>query len=179
MARLFVEQERIAEELVVLADEDHKYLTRVLRLAVGDVVTLFDGKSVEATARITRVGPRALEVHIEERRPVAPSDRPHVTLIQGLAKGDKLDLVVQKSTELGVARFIPVTTERAVAKLEAGQAQATSRQLRWQKIAREAARQSGRLDIPEIEGVTTLQTALAASAKDALRVLLWEGAKQT
>ncbi len=179
MARLFVEQERIAEELVVLADEDHKYLTRVLRLAVGDVVTLFDGKSVEATARITRVGPRALEVRIEERRAVAGSDRPHVTLIQGLAKGDKLDLVVQKSTELGVARFIPVTTERAVTKLEAGQAQATSRQARWQKIAREAARQSGRLDIPEVEGVTTLQTALAASAKDALRLLLWEGARQT
>src|SRR5947199_7986711 len=102
MARLFVEPELIAEDLVVLADEDHQYLTRVLRLAVGDTVILFDGKSVEATARISRVGPRALELRVEERRPVAASDRPHVTLIQALAKGDKLDLVVQKSTELGV-----------------------------------------------------------------------------
>jgi 16S rRNA (uracil1498-N3)-methyltransferase len=179
MARLFVELERIAEDLVVLADEDHKYLTRVLRLAVGDTVVLFDGKSVEATARISRVGPRALELRIEERRPVLPIDRPHVTLIQALAKGDKLDLVVQKSTELGLARFIPVTSERAVQRLDAGAMQALSRRTRWQKIAREAARQSGRLDIPEVEHVTALQTALAASPKDALKLMLWEGARQT
>jgi 16S rRNA (uracil1498-N3)-methyltransferase len=179
MARLFVEQERIVDDLVVLADEDHKYLTRVLRLTVGDTVVLFDGKSVEVTARITRVGPRALELRIEERRAAAASDRPHVTLIQALAKGDKLDLVVQKSTELGVARVIPVTTERAVQRLDAGEMHALSRRARWQKIAKEAARQSGRLDIPEVEGVTSLQTALAASAKDALKLLLWEGARQT
>jgi 16S rRNA (uracil1498-N3)-methyltransferase len=179
MARLFVEQERIAEDLVVLADEDHKYLTRVLRLAVGDTVVLFDGKSVEATARITRVGPRALELRIEERRATAASDRPYVTLVQALAKGDKLDLVVQKSTELGVARIIPVTTERAVQRLDAAEMHALSRRTRWQKIAKEAARQSGRLDIPEVEGVTPLQTALGASAKDALKLMLWEGARQT
>jgi 16S rRNA (uracil1498-N3)-methyltransferase len=56
---------------------------------------------------------------------------------------------------------------------------ALSRRARWQKIAKEAARQSGRLDIPEVEGVTSLQTALAAAAKDALKLLLWEGARQT
>ena len=62
MPRLFVEPTKLAEEVVVLADEDHRYLTRVLRLDVGSEVTLFDGKSVEATARIIRIGPRALEV---------------------------------------------------------------------------------------------------------------------
>jgi 16S rRNA U1498 N3-methylase RsmE len=85
MPRLFVEPTKLAEEVVVLADEDHRYLTRVLRLDVGAEVTLFDGKSVEATARIMRIGPRALELKIEERRPVAGIDRPHVTVIQGLA----------------------------------------------------------------------------------------------
>jgi 16S rRNA (uracil1498-N3)-methyltransferase len=179
MARLFVEPQRIADDVVVLADEDHRYLTRVLRLVVGDTVVLFDGQSVEATARITRVGPRALELRVEERRPVSASERPHVTLIQALAKGDKLDLVVQKSTELGLNRFIPVTTARAVQRLDAGQVHAMSRRARWQKIAREAARQSGRLDVPEVEAVTSLQTALSASAKEALKLFLWEGARQT
>ncbi|HEX9103081.1 MAG TPA: 16S rRNA (uracil(1498)-N(3))-methyltransferase [Polyangia bacterium] len=179
MARLFVEPAKLAEEVVVLTDEDHRYLTRVLRLAVDDRVTLFDGKSVEAVARITRIGPRALELAIEERRPVAAIDRPHVTVIQALAKGDKLELVVQKATELGVGRIIPVTTTRAIARLDANTLRTMSRRARWQKIAREASRQSGRLDVPEVEGVTPLTTALAASPKDALKLLLWEGARQT
>jgi 16S rRNA (uracil1498-N3)-methyltransferase len=179
MARLFVEPAKLAEEIVVLHDEDHRYLTRVLRLDVGEAVTLFDGKSVEATARIIRIGPRALEVKIEERRPVAAIDRPHVTVIQGLAKGDKLDFVVQKATELGAARIIPVTTTRAIARLDANTIRTMSRRARWQKIAREASRQSGRLDVPEVEGVTPLVTAMNASPKDALKLMLWEGARQT
>jgi 16S rRNA (uracil1498-N3)-methyltransferase len=179
MARLFVEPGKLIEDVVVLADEDHRYLTRVLRLDVGETVVLFDGKSVEATARIMRIGPRALELKIEERRSVAAIERPHVTVIQALAKGDKLDLVVQKATELGAARIIPVTTARAVARLDAGQVRALSRVARWQKIAREAARQSGRLDVPEVEAVTALQTALSASPKEALKLILWEGARQT
>ena len=142
-------------------------------------MTLFDGKSVEATARITRIGPRALELTIEERHPVAAIDRPQVTVIQGLAKGDKLDFVVQKATELGAARIIPVTTTRAIARLDAGALRTMSRRTRWQKIAREASRQSGRLDVPEVEGVTSLTTAMAASPKDALKIMLWEGARQT
>ena len=179
MARLFVEPQTLAEEVVVLGDEDHRYLTRVLRLDVGETVTLFDGQSVEATARITRIGPRALELKIEERRPVAGIDRPSVTVIQALAKGDKLDLVVQKATELGAARIIPVTTTRAIARLDANTLRTMSRRSRWQKIAREASRQSGRLDVPEVEGVTPLVTAMNASPKDALKLLLWEGARQT
>ena len=177
--RLYVEPARLADEVVVLTDEDHRYLTRVLRLGLGDVVTLFDGKSVEALARISRVGPRALELRIEERKPVQADTRPQVTLIQGLAKGDKIDLVVQKATELGMARFIPVTTARAVQRLDGTAARALQRRARWQKIAREAARQSGRLDVPEVEGVTTLTTALRAAPKDSLKLMLWEGARQT
>jgi 16S rRNA (uracil1498-N3)-methyltransferase len=177
--RLFVEPARLADEVVVLTDEDHRYLTRVLRLGVGEAVTLFDGKTVEALARISRVGPRALELRIEERRAVLADTRPQVTLIQGLGKGDKLDLVVQKATELGLARFIPVTTARAVARLDGTAARALQRRARWQKIAREAARQSGRLDVPEVEGVTTLTTALRAAPKDSLKLMLWEGARQT
>jgi 16S rRNA (uracil1498-N3)-methyltransferase len=151
----------------------------VLRLAIDDTVLLFDGESTEARARIVRVGPRAMELQVEERHAVEAVTRPEVTLIQGLAKGDKLDFVVQKATELGVIRFIAVTTARAVQRLDAGQLRTLSRRARWQKIAREAARQSGRADVPDVEGVTSLSTALHAAAKDALKLILWEGARQT
>jgi 16S rRNA (uracil1498-N3)-methyltransferase len=175
-SRLFVEPRRLADEVLVVQGEDHRYLTRVLRLAVGDAVTLFDGVAVEAEARIIRVGPRALELKVESRRQAQPLERPELTVIQALTKGDKLDLVVQKATELGVSRIIPVTSARAVPRLEA--MRALGRRARWQKIAREAARQSGRVDVPEVEPVTPLASALRAAPERALKLLLWEGARQ-
>lgn len=175
MARLFVDPARLAEEIVVIAGEDHRYITRVLRLAIGDQIVLFDGIGVEADARIIRVGPRALELKVEARRGALPLERPEFTLIQALTKGDKLDVVVQKATELGVTRIIPVTSARSVPRLEA--MRALGRRARWQKIAREAARQSGRADVPEIEVVTGIATALR-SAGDAFKIMMWEGARQ-
>ena len=175
MTRIFVDPEKLGLELVTLTDEDHRYLTRVLRLEVGDLVTLFDGLSSEGQARITRIGPRAVELHIEHVTKVGTPDRPALTLIQALAKGEKLDLVVQKATELGVTRIMPVTSARSIPQLEA--MRAIGRRTRWQKIAREAARQCGRTDVPVIEVVTPLPTALHAVSKDALRLFIWEGAR--
>lgn len=177
MARLHVEKDRMADEAVILADEDHHYITRVLRLGVGDSVTLFDGQGDEAEVRIVRVGPRASEGRVLERRHVGRPAGPEITLVQALARGEKLDLVVQKATELGVSRIIPVTTERAVPALDL--MRGASRRARWQKIASEAARQSGRADLPEIEPVTAFALALAAAPRDALKLLFWEGARQS
>jgi 16S rRNA (uracil1498-N3)-methyltransferase len=176
MPRLFIEPARLADDLVVVAGEDHRYLTRVLRLGIGDGLVLFDGIGVEADAKIVRVGPRALELKVEARRPASALERPELTLIQALTKGDKLDQVVQKATELGVGRIIPVTSARSVPRLEA--MRALGRRARWQKIAREAARQSGRTDVPEIEPVTPLATALSAAGEGSFKVMLWEGARQ-
>jgi 16S rRNA (uracil1498-N3)-methyltransferase len=177
MTRIFVERERLAQDQITISDEDHRYLTRVLRLEIGDVVTLFDGQDGEVDARISRVGPRAVELRVEERRQIGAADRPALTLIQALAKGEKLDLVVQKATELGVTRIMPVTSARSIPQLEA--MRAIGRRARWQKIAREAARQCGRADVPTIEAVTPLATALHAISKEAFRLLLWEGARST
>lgn len=176
MSRLFVDPSQLADDVVVLAAEDHRYLTRVLRLGVGDQVVLFDGVGIEADAQIVRVGPRALELKVLERRAAPGADRPELTLIQALTKGDKLDLVVQKATELGVQRIIPVTSARSVPRLDA--VRALGRRARWQKIAREAARQSARPDVPEVEPVTPLVTALGAAPKEAFKVMLWEGARR-
>jgi len=176
MTRVFIDPEKIGQEQLTLADEDHRYLIRVLRLEVGDLVTLFDGKSSEADARISRIGPRAVELRVETRRDVGAPDRPALTLIQSLTKGEKLDFVIQKATELGVTRIMPVTSARSIPQLEA--IRAIGRIARWQKIAREAARQCGRSDVPSIDAVVPLTTALHAVTKDALRLILWEGARE-
>jgi 16S rRNA (uracil1498-N3)-methyltransferase len=180
MARLFVEPERLKEDVLVLAGEDHRYLTRVLRLGVGDRLVLFDGRSVEADGTIVRVGPRALEVQVDARRETEASDRPDFTLLMALVKGDKMDFVVQKATELGVTRVIPVTTVRSIPRgLDAsGAVRALGKRARWVKIAREGARQCGRADVPEVEPVTPLETALQAAHKDAFKLMLWEGARE-
>lgn len=176
MTRVFIDPDKIGLEQITLADEEHRYLVRVLRLEVGDVVTLFDGKAAEADARISRIGPRAVELRVETRREVGAPDRPALTLIQSLTKGEKLDFVIQKGTELGVTRIMPVTSSRSIPQLEA--IRAIGRIARWQKIAREAARQCGRSDVPAIEAVVPLATALHSISKDALRLILWEGAKE-
>jgi 16S rRNA (uracil1498-N3)-methyltransferase len=176
MPRLYVDPARMAEEMVVVSGEDHRYLTRVLRLGLNDVITLFDGQGREADAIVARVGPRALELRVELRRTAASIGRPTVTLIQALTKGEKLDFIVQKATELGVGRVIPATSARAVPRLEL--ARALGRHARWQKIARDAARQSGRSDVPEVQPITPLVTALKSASAEGLRIFLWEGAKQ-
>ncbi|HZU81856.1 MAG TPA: 16S rRNA (uracil(1498)-N(3))-methyltransferase [Polyangiaceae bacterium] len=175
MVRLHVDPERLAGETVVVTDEDHRYLTRVLRLATGSRVTLFDGRGVEADAEVIRVGPRAVELRVLARREAPPPRGPTLTLIQALARGEKLDLVVQKTTELGVHRILPVTTARAVPRLEP--LRSSSRLARWQKIATQAARQSGRADVPEVQPVVGFPIAIAAAPRDALKLLLFEGAK--
>jgi 16S rRNA (uracil1498-N3)-methyltransferase len=177
MRRLHVEPARLESDTVVVAGEDHRYLTRVLRLGEGDFVTLFDGQGKEAEAQITRAGPRALELHVLSRHDAPPPSGPELVLIQSLARGEKLDLVVQKATELGVHRIIPVTTARSVVRLDA--LRSTTRHTRWEKIAREAARQCGRNDVPSVEPVAPLPVALASVPAEALKLLLWEGARHT
>jgi len=160
----------VAEGPKVLRDEAHHHLARVLRVRVGDEVTLFDGSGREAEARVTRVWPGEILVQVGGVRVVkrAPMS---ATLVLGLLKGEKMDWVVQKATELGVARICPVSCAHAVVKLQ-GERQGT-RHARWEKIAAEAARQSGRTDVPEIREISDVTEALAAG--QGFRVLFHEG----
>jgi 16S rRNA (uracil1498-N3)-methyltransferase len=176
MRRIFVPPEKLRGERVVLAGEDYRYLSRVLRARIGDGVDVFDGAGLEYRAIVTYIGPRMLELRVEGRREAAPSpETPRTTLIVGLPKGDKMDWVVQKATELGVARIVPVSTARAVRRSLDARA-ATQRQ-RLLKIVREAARQCGRSDVPEVCPVLPLADALAGASSDPLRLLFWEDAR--
>jgi 16S rRNA (uracil1498-N3)-methyltransferase len=168
--RLFVPAERLAGLGLTITGDDYRYLARVLRSRVGDRVALFDGAGTEVEAEVTRVGKQDADLTLGARRAVPTgADAVAITLLVVVPRGERMDLVVQKTTELGVARIVPVTTGRSVARPEAKQ------RARWERIARESARQCGRADVPRIDAPLTLDEALADRELPAARFALWEG----
>jgi 16S rRNA (uracil1498-N3)-methyltransferase len=124
------------------------HIARVLRLGSGDGLVLFDGRGGEHAARIEGFKRGAVIVDVGERSDVARESPLSLTLAQGVSRGERMDWVIQKATEIGVTRIIPVLTERSVVKLDAKQSQ---RKLQhWQGIATAACEQSGRTRMPDI-----------------------------
>jgi 16S rRNA (uracil1498-N3)-methyltransferase len=167
--RLYVAAERLAGGRLVLTDDDHQHVARVLRAQAGDRVTLFDGAGTEVEAAIARVGKLDTELVLGARRTgAATAPAVAITLLVAAPRGERMDLVVQKTTELGVGRIVPVVAERSVARPE------PARRARWAKIAREAARQCGRADVPRVDEPLALAAAVTAPELPAARFALWE-----
>ncbi len=139
---------------------------RVLRVAAGDTLALFDGTGVEAWATVMGTEPYTVEVG--EARTYAAG--PELVLIQAIPKGSKLDLIVRMATEIGATTIVCVETARTLGGLSA------SKRERLQRIAAEAARQSGRSAVPRIEGPCSLAESVAFIAPDTQRFVFWEGA---
>jgi 16S rRNA (uracil1498-N3)-methyltransferase len=174
VARLFVPPARLQGDRVTLTGEEHRRVCRVLRLRAGDRITLFDGAGNECEAVLEEPGSRSVAAVIVGRRTVSAPSGPAVTLLVGLTKGERMDLVVQKATELGVAGLVPVETTRVVPRLEAERAR--GRRARWLTIAREAARQCGRADAPTVAEITPFAAALRQAPAEALKLIFWEEA---
>jgi 16S rRNA (uracil1498-N3)-methyltransferase len=171
MPRLYLPAERLESDSITVEGEPHRYLTRVLRLSRGDALVIFDGVGAEIEARVRSTSPRATTLALGARRAVAlPSVA--ITLIQAVPRGGRMDLVVQKTTELGVTRIVPVVTVRSVME-----PRSEGRLQRWRTIANEAARQCGRADVPVVETPQALPDALSAAAEIHARLLLQEGTR--
>jgi 16S rRNA (uracil1498-N3)-methyltransferase len=168
LRRVHLPPERIGEARAELTEPARHYLRDVLRLAPGDAVELFDGRGAAWDAAI---GPGFEALRLGARREAAPGG-PALHLLFALAKGEKNDLVVQKATELGVARLAPWAAERSVVRLDA--AKGAERAERWRRIAEEAARQCGRADLPAVDAPVSLAAALAA-APEGYRVVVLHG----
>jgi 16S rRNA (uracil1498-N3)-methyltransferase len=157
------------------------YLVRVLRLAAGDAFVAFDpATGAEADADAVWAEDDAITVRVGALRAGASAASlglGGITWVQGLAKGDKCDAVVRDATELGASRIIVAHTQRAVVKLDG--ARSGARQVRWARIAQEAARQCGRADVPVIDAPCSWDEALAratSASTDGCRFCAWEGA---
>ena len=162
---------------VVLSEEESRHLRDVLRLRAGDEAYVFDGEGREFACVVLEPGGRKESARLEVRgRAEAPSPESPLglTLAVALLKGEKFDLVVQKATELGVARVAPVLTKRAdVRPRDVGDA--SKRVERWRRLALEAAKQSGRARVPTVGEPLDFETALKDEAgAGSLRVLFAE-----
>ena len=145
---------------VTLAADEARHLRDVLRLKPGDEVYVFDGLGHEFRCSVSNVRRDSVELSIDaEVEPAKPESQLQLNLCVALLKGEKFDLVVQKATELGVTKVTPLITHNADIHLRDA-ADATKRVARWQRIALEAAKQSGRAFVPEISLPVAFETAL-------------------
>ncbi len=149
---------------------------RVLRLQTGDPVRVCDGAGHEWQGRISLFTPQVVDVSDLEPCAANVESALQVTLYQGMARGGKLELTVQKTTEMGLYRFVPMVTARSQVRItEAG----SNKQQRWQEIARQAARQSGRTLVPEVAPPMDFSRAVQAAAQFNLAVMPFEHADGT
>ena len=157
MHRFFVKPEQIGEREIRILGGDVNHISHVLRMRPGDELCVCDGDKMEYTSRILEISPEEIRVEIlygQEQGLELPC---RVTLFQGLPKGDKMELIVQKAVELGAWEIVPMATRRAVVKLDRKKEEAKLR--RWQGIAESAAKQAKRMRIPEVCPVMTFAQA--------------------
>lgn len=159
MPRFFTARENISDTQIIIDNEDVNHISRVLRLGVGDEITVCDGRGFDYTARIAEIENKKIICEIEEKRKSSTEPNIEVTLFQGIPKASKMDYIIQKTTELGITKIVPCTLSRCVVKLENQKAEAKKTE-RWQKIAEAAAKQSGRGVVPQIAMPVSLDEAI-------------------
>ncbi len=159
----------------MLAADEARHLREVLRLKVGDEIFVFNGAGQEFHCRIDDSRREVANLTIiEEVNPAKPESTLELTLAVALLKGEKFDLVVQKATELGVTRIVPVITKLADIRLR-DESDATKRVTRWQRIALEAAKQCGRALVPEVTHPVAVDSFIKeANMQDSLCLLFSE-----
>jgi 16S rRNA (uracil1498-N3)-methyltransferase len=154
--RAHVTQSLAVGSELTLEDTAADHLVRVLRLRTGDEVVLFNGDGADYAAVLCEAGRRRVTARVLRSEEVATESPLRVTLAQALARGDKMDLVVQKATELGATAIVPLLTERSEVRLDAGRA--GKRVEHWRAVAASACEQCGRARLPEIAPLQGIET---------------------
>src|SRR5262245_35325292 len=169
--RFTIASERIDGDRVAFDNEESRHMAAVLRLVPGDLVIAGDGRGRDYTVRLETLDATATGtiVGVAASRAESPLV---VTLVQGIPKGDKMEQIVRAATELGVARVLPAITERTIVRLEPSRWRDRAR--RWQRVAKEAAKQSGRSVVPAVGTPRPLADCLDPEDAE-LAVCMWEG----
>lgn len=150
MHRFFVTPEQIKDSTITITGEDVKHLTKVLRIADDELFEVCDGQGTDYLCKIAAHHDDAVLAAVQKTTPSAGENPYHLTLFQGLPKGQKLEDIVQKGTACGINRFVPFTSTYCVAKIK-DRRQAQKKQVRLQRVAYEAAKQSKRGVIPRVD----------------------------
>jgi len=170
LSRVHVDFELHTGARVTVEGNAGNHIVRVLRLRTGDTLTLFNGRGGEFGGSITEIRRDAVAIAVGERRQVERESPLRLTLAQGISRGERMDWVVQKATELGVARIVPIFTERSVVQLD--EKQASRKVQHWSSIAIAACEQSGRNQVPEIAAPVDLYRWLEQRPRNGMDLLL-------
>ena len=172
MARFFLPTGQIEGHRATITGVELNHLRRVLRLRPQDRVVVFDDAGCEHEGIIHSLSEDRGEIEIVRSYQVNNESPLKTTLALGLTKGEKMDWVVEKATELGVHTVVPFLSDYTIPKLN--ERKVAQRSERWQKIALSAAKQCGRVRIPEILALSEFCDLLETVSLDALRLLFWE-----
>jgi len=172
MHRFFVPRQGIQYGRAMMAGPELRHLRRVLRLQPGETVVLFDDEGWEHQGIIRRYGAQAAEIEILRSYRPGRESMLDITLAQALGKGDKMDLVVEKATELGVRALAPFLSAYTIPKVDGRKIE--MRRARWQRIALSAVKQSGRTRIPELLELSDFNTLVRRPWPCELKLLVWE-----
>ena len=179
MTRLFTDRIDGAEgSVLTLSPADSHYVVSVLRMRPGEELTVVDSERNEALCEVSVPDQKACQLKITKMGKNDTESPLRITLYQSVSKGERMDLTIQKAVELGVSSVVPVFSERCVVRPEKDERKKSAKNERWQKIALEAARQSGRGIVPEVRESMSFEDAVreAAKAHD-LALIPWEEEK--
>ena len=171
--RFFVLPSNIEGERVTLTEDASRQLARVLRARPGDGITVLDDSGYEYAVTLDKVNPKSASGVIHDRYRGEGETRLAITLYQGLMKADRFEYVLQKGTELGISCFVPIVSERTVAR----NVISPNRLERWHRIMREAAEQSGRCRLPALGDTVSFSEACKSITGPAL--IGWEDERDT
>ena len=169
MANFYITRDDINENTAHITGEEAQHISRVLRMKKGDTVTLCDGEGTFYEAKLSDFTDKTVVAEILSSRPAETEPGVKLTIFQGVPKNPKLETIVQKATELGVVRIVPVDTVRAVAKLDKA-----AKVDRLRKIAKEAAKQSKRGIVPEVTESMSFKDAVKLAAEADLAIIPYE-----
>ena len=173
MHRFYADENRLQEGVAYLTAEDVRHATRVLRMAVGEQAEIFlDGR--RWLGEISDISMADVAFTLREELPSTEA-RLRVTLYQGLPKADKMELIIQKAVELGAEAIVPVAMGRCVVRLD--ERDGRKKQERWQKIAREACKQSGRCLMPTVDAPIPFKELPGRLSSHDAAIVPWEDAR--
>ena len=172
MQHFFVDASQVSEETIRIEGTDVNHMKNVLRMRIGEEVTVSDGQGKEYLCQVRDFEEEQVQLKIVETKASDVELPSKIYLFQGLPKQEKMELIVQKCVELGIYAVVPVSMKRCVVKLD--DKKATSKLTRWQGIAEAAAKQSKRGIIPQITKVMTFAQALEYSSTAQVRLVPYE-----
>lgn len=176
MPRFFVDEKPKGENIIIKGEDAH-HITKVLRMKIGEPLTICDSVGNDYLCELENLGKDMAMCKILQIVPSIGEAKADVTLYMALPKGDKMDFIVQKAVELGAKKIVPYIAKRSVSRPD--EKSMRKKCERWQKIAREAAMQSGRGLVPEVTQVITHKEAVLKAAKHQFPLFLYENEKDT